>query len=388
MPHIEVDLKREGGKITSLQLIQRNATPTMNLWDQDLQVVMVKNGAADTFSVNLNNRSLTMTETRFLPAPDYLLPNGAGIGYGYFELDTESLSYLANNVQNTADAYQKSVVWLSLWEAFLRRKIDPATLLNMLENDLSKEQESLGLDSRLGYLETVFWGFTKPEKRIEIAPKWEGLLWDLLNKTTEKSRKKDLLDTYISIALSKEGVEKLRQLWQGNLVIEGLQLSKTDQTKLAYELAVRDVADASEILKIQLSRLDNPDRKMEMEFVIPALSSNEKERDAFFETLKNKENRKHESWVLQALEYLHHPLRAATSEKYILSSLELMEEIKATGDIFLPPRWISTTLDGHQTAAAVATVRDFLAARQDYDFRLKNKILMGADMLFRKGKGD
>ncbi|MFT5910280.1 MAG: aminopeptidase N [Paraglaciecola sp.] len=386
MPHVEVDLRRDGGKITSLQLIQRNATATMNLWDQDLEVLMVKNGKTTNFSVNLDNRSLTMTETRDLPAPDYLIPNGKGIGYGYFELDDESLSYLANNVQNIEDDYHKSVVWLSLWEAFLRQKIDPATMLIMLENDLPKERESLGLDSRLDYLKTVFWGFISPEKRKEIALKWETLIWDLMEETTQQSQKKALLDTYISIALSNRGVQKLRQLWQGDWEIKDLELSKSDRTKLAYELAVRDVKDASEILALQLSRLENPDRKLEMSFVIPALSDDAEERDAFFETLKNKDNRNHESWVLQALEYLHHPLRAKNSERYILPSLELMEEIQVTGDIFFPRRWISVTLAGYQSKVAGQTVRDFLAARPDYNFRLKNKILMGADMLFRKGK--
>jgi aminopeptidase N len=386
MPHIEVDLKRRDGEIKSLQLVQRNATAAMNLWDQDLEVLMVKNRKTTTFPVNLDNRSLTMTETRNLPAPDYLIPNGKGIGYGYFELDDESLNYLANNIQNEPDDYLKSVIWLSLWEAFLRQKIDPATMLKMLENDLPKERESLGLNSRLGYLETVYWGFISPEERKEIALKWETLIWDLMEKATQQSQKKALLDTYISISLSNRGIQRLRQLWQGDLDINDLELSNSDRTKLAYELGVRDVRDASDILKIQLSRLENPDRKLEMSFVIPALSGDEAERDAFFETLKSKDNRSRESWVLQALEYLHHPLRAKTSEKYILPSLELMEEIQATGDIFFPRRWISVTLAGHQSKAAGQTVRDFLAAQPDYNFRLKNKILMGADMLFRKGK--
>ena len=162
MPHIEVDLKRRGGKITSLQLVQRNATTEMNLWDQDLEVLMVKNGKKTTFPVNLDNRSLTMTETRFLPEPDYLIPNGKGIGYGYFELDDKSLNYLANNIQNEPDDYLKSVIWLSLWEAFLRQKIDPATMLKMLENDLPKERESLGLANRLGYFCLLY---TSPSPR-------------------------------------------------------------------------------------------------------------------------------------------------------------------------------------------------------------------------------
>ena len=96
-----------------------------------------------------------------------------------------------------------------------------------------------------------------------------------------------------------------------------------------------------------------------------------------------KKNRSVEPWVVDAVAYLHHPLRTDESFDYLLPSLVLMEEIKATGDIFFPRQFISATLGGHQSLEAAQVVRDFLAERPDYPFRLKNKILMAADLLFR-----
>ena len=61
-----------------------------------------------------------------------------------------------------------------------------------------------------------------------------------------------------------------------------------------------------------------------------------------------------------------------------------MEEIQATGDIFFPRRWIGATLSGHQSPEAAAIVRTFLEERPDYPYRLRNKILMAADLLFRR----
>ena len=57
--------------------------------------------------------------------------------------------------------------------------------------------------------------------------------------------------------------------------------------------------------------------------------------------LRDPANREHEPWVLEALGYLHHPMVAKRSEHYILPSLEMLEEIKSTGDIFFPGSWIS-----------------------------------------------
>jgi aminopeptidase N len=86
----------------------------------------------------------------------------------------------------------------------------------------------------------------------------------------------------------------------------------------------------------------------------------------------------------EALGYLHHPMVAKRSEKYILPSLEMLEEIKSTGDIFFPGNWIRTTLAGHHSAGAKAIVDKFLDEHPDYPPDLKLKILQASDHLFRQ----
>jgi aminopeptidase N len=115
----------------------------------------------------------------------------------------------------------------------------------------------------------------------------------------------------------------------------------------------------------------------------PALSADPDVRDQFFARLSEVENREHEPWVLEAVRYLHHPLRAAYSQRYILPSLELLQEIQATGDIFFPKNWLDATLGGHNSSAAANVVRDFLQRQPDYPSRLRGKILQSADGLFR-----
>ena len=127
----------------------------------------------------------------------------------------------------------------------------------------------------------------------------------------------------------------------------------------------------------------NPDRKARFEFVMPAVSDQQDVRDRWFDSLKDVNNRRHEPWVLEGLQYLHHPLRAAQSEKYIPPSLGLLVEIQRTGDIFFPTRWMNATLAGHNSRTAAETVRRFLADQKDYPIRLRRIILQAADELFR-----
>lgn len=80
---------------------------------------------------------------------------------------------------------------------------------------------------------------------------------------------------------------------------------------------------------------------------------------------------------------LNHPLRRDHARRFILPSLELLEEIQRTGDIFFPARWTGAALGNHNAPEAAQEVRDFLGDRPDYPFRLKLKILQAADPLFR-----
>ena len=120
-----------------------------------------------------------------------------------------------------------------------------------------------------------------------------------------------------------------------------------------------------------------------LEFLAPSLSADVAVRDRFFASLADVANRETESWVLVALGNLHHPLRLSDGERYIGQSLALLEEIQVTGDIFFPMRWLDTTLRHHRSATAAATVRDFLAARPDYNEQLRMKIEQSAHMMFR-----
>jgi aminopeptidase N len=109
-------------------------------------------------------------------------------------------------------------------------------------------------------------------------------------------------------------------------------------------------------------------------------------RSNFFASLADPQRRETESWVLDALENLHHPLRTAQSQRFILPSLELLEEIQATGDIFFPTGWLRATLRHHHSDEALSQVDQFLAARPDYNPQLRMKILQAADPLRRANR--
>ena len=85
--------------------------------------------------------------------------------------------------------------------------------------------------------------------------------------------------------------------------------------------------------------------------------------------------------------YLNHPLRAASSKKYIVPALDLVPEIQRTGDIFFPKRWADASLAGYQSVQTAAEVRAFIDhLPADYPPRLRWVLLSAADPLFRASR--
>ncbi len=199
----------------------------------------------------------------------------------------------------------------------------------------------------------------------------------------EASRRKVYFEAFVDIAFTGAALEQAYQVWSGEATIENLPLSENDLIDMTQTLAVKLPARADSMVEIQLDRTENPDNARKLRFIAPSLSADPTVRDAFFESLADGENRQTESWVLDALANLHHPLNTGHSEKYLLPSLELLNEIQVTGDIFFPKRWLDETLGNYRSSSAVATVRNFLDERPDYNEQLRMKILQSAHMLFR-----
>jgi aminopeptidase N len=374
------------GAVGTLAFRQEDPDRLGRLWPQRLSPVLVFDDTARRFAVDHRRVEDTVTGAAGLPAPRFVLANGDGLPYGEFVPDSGSLAGLMAFLPRASDELVRAAGWLTLWDAMLSGRVPAAALLDVAFRVLETERSELTTQRVLGDLQDLLWRFVPSEVRVARAPATEAFLWGRVEGAPTRSLKAAYFGAYRSLALSPGALARLERLWRGTERIPGLPLAERDFTALAQALAVREVPAWKAILDAQEARIENPDRRARFAFVRPALSADTIERDAFFEGLRDPANREHEPWVLEALGYLHHPLRAARAERYIRSSLEMVEEIQRTGDIFFPLGWLSATLDGHNTPTAVATVRQFLDARPDLPPRLRGKVLQAADGLERAAR--
>ena len=298
-------------------------------------------------------------------------------------LDERSKSFLLGSLEDIEQPLLRAVSWLSLWDAVLEGELPPTRFLELVERALPIESVEQNVSLVLGYLETTYWKYLSALGRERVAAGLEEMLWHQVVVSDSVSERAAYFRAYRGIASTEGAVERLYTVWQDDDFVPGLTLTERDLTTLALELAVRGVDGAEDILLTQLERIENGDRRAEFEFIMDAVSAVPSDRDKFFSQLTDVSNRERETWVLRGLQYLHHPIRAEEAERYLSESLELLEEIQRTGDIFFPERWLGSTLSGHQTVSAATIVQDYLATHPELPGRLRLKVLQAADSLFR-----
>jgi aminopeptidase N len=384
-PIISTDLRVEDGRIAGLALVQKDPVAARGLvWNQRLQVVIGWRDGTRSFAAHLKSDRVEIPEARGLTRPLFVLPTGEGLGYGGFVLDAATIDYLLTGLPAIEDPLTRGAAWVTLWDQMLDGRASPDALVDLALRALPLESDEQNVERILGYTRQAYWRFLDAAARHRVTPALESAFRAGLDAAPSSSLKSAWFSALRDTARSPSTLRWLEGVWRKQIEVPGLTLAEPDYITLALELAVREVPGWKEILDGQEQRTANPDRRARFVFVRPALSPDPAVRRTFFDSLKDVKNRRREPWVLEGLAYLHHPLRAADSERYIRPALDMLPEIQRTGDIFFPTRWTNATLGGHSSTSAAQTVKQLLdSLPTGYPDRLRRIILSSADDLFR-----
>ncbi|QXV65622.1 aminopeptidase [Mucilaginibacter sp. 21P] len=378
-PVIEADVSYSNGKISKLTLAQHPESGPNRIWPQAFDITLVYPNGQQTIPVNLNAQKIQVSLANGKPKPIYIIYNSNGMGYGVFPVE-KALDPAQFALQSPV---QRASVYINLYENMLNgRGYSPAQLMALFGHGLQTEKEETNLRMLTGYISNIYWEFINTTERTNIVVGLEKALWSAVQSQSLSNNKKILFGTYQNIYTSEAAAKEIYNIWKTQTPPKGVKLTEDDYTGLAFTIALKSDT-VTNVLKQQEERITNTDRKKRIEFLMPALSLNVKERDSFFHSLKDRKNRAKEAWVLSALGYLHHPLRQKTSIKYIPESLNMLAEIQATGDIFFPQGFINATFGNYQSKEAAIMVRDFIKTHPDLNPKLMGKLSQGVDNLVR-----
>ncbi|HEX2631140.1 MAG TPA: M1 family aminopeptidase [Chitinophagaceae bacterium] len=381
-PVISYSLLEKDGKVSGLTLTQKGEYELPGIWKQHFNIGFVYPDSIHTIPVNMDADSIHV-RLEGLKVPAFILFNSTGSGYGSFPVDKKMLS----NFSLLKDPLLRATAYINIYEKALDGEtVSPAELLQLYTTNLNSENEDLVIARMTRQMRNIFWQFMSPVQRTAIAKTIEPQIWNSIATTDLLSKKRTLFQLLVSIGITDNSVDRIYSIWDSQKNEQGIQLAEPDYTTAAAELAIRKPANADSILAKQLRRITDKDRKADFEFYIPSLSANTAIRDSFFTTLLDKKNRKKENRAATTLEYLNHPLRNNWGIKYLRPSLDVLEEVQSTGDIFFPTAWLQATFGYYQTAQAAGIVKEFLDQHPDYNPNLKAKLLQETDDLFRAQK--
>lgn len=304
----------------------------------------------------------------------YWIPNTDGRGYGWFRPDSESLRYIMEHWREYAQTRRMSLL-MTLYENSWHGTLDRKSFIDWCGSNILSEQNPLILSSLISYAvnETLRYEGGCPE------------FTDCLRSiATDQSRNHELrllaFRQYYKSAQGNEQLEELYSIWNDQQAYPTLELGESDFTDLSCQLMVAFPDRAREIADVQSERIINPDRKETFQMLCLAASPDPDVRNALFASfLESPQNRRPESRVLSALALLCHRNRREEALAYIVPSLDALEEIQKTGDIFFPGDWCNVLLKNQQNDMATKIVDDWLSSHPEVNPLLATKILQALD---------
>lgn len=368
-PVFDYDIK--GGQLIITQAPERGPDA---VWPQQFSVVAFYPDSSSTIHITMNSTSVSVP---LATKPISLLFNADGTGYGLFP------GSINDHIHQLTNPLQRAAAYINAYENMLaNRGIKADQLLDFFITGLSKETNELNLRTICGYTGNVYWNFSTPAQRAAKNRILEEALRTAIAQQSSTNNKKLLFKTLQEVYESSTAASYFYNIWRTQKAPDSIKLTEDDYTSIAISIALKSDT-AGTLLQEQLERITDPDRKARLRFLVPSLSADSTVRDDFFRSLSDISNRRKEPWVAAALSYLNHPLRQKTFIKFLPASLNMLEEIQRTGDIFFPQNWLSAIFSNYQSAEAWQIADGFLNNHPGYNPLLKAKILQTTDNLHR-----
>ncbi|MBS7253010.1 M1 family aminopeptidase [Flavobacterium branchiicola] len=369
-------------RIKEFMIVQEAEGKSVNIWPQIFQIGFVYANEVKVVTANIINKDLIIKEAVGLEKPLAIIYNYNGFGYGVFPLEGNDLNYIAG----LKDEVARASAYSNLYENMLIGNSAPDKAFDCFFKGIQTEENELVLRMISNNVNTIYWRFLTEKQQKKVQKQLEEILYSRLQTNLSANIKKTLFGLFSSIGYSDSAKAKLYQIWNKEMVIQNLKLNEDDYTNLAMNLAIFEHEKADEILEKTRTTITNPDKKKRFEFLLPSLSKDESVRNRFIESLKDDANREKESWVSVGLSSVNHPLRQESAQKYLRFSLDLVDEIQRTGDIFFPKDWLDNTVGRYSSKYAFDEVQRFLKENPNFSPILKRKLFQATDLLYRAQK--
>ena len=343
------------------------------VWRQKFQIKLIYDlGTSRTLTVDMDKPTVSF---KVVKAPDYIIPNYDGRGYGNFTVDDNYAKKLPLRLITTRNDLNRQCLLQTIHDNYLMGNITPS-YFGELYRMMIKEKNPLIMSTAIDHMFKIASDMT-----IEQRKTLELCMMDLLGENRSKECRLLIIRKLAANAISKEVLDKIAKILYAH---NDPLFNEHDYMDMAYRLAIVRPDQRHDILKKERAHLKTEELRNEFDYVSQACNPNAEARTKVFNNLLKPENRKHEPWALHLLRLLNSDVYEPQSNDYIAASIKSLPYIQQTSDIFFPGNWMKALLSGHKSKEASWIVENTLKSESGLSENLRNKVLEAAWVLMKQ----
>ncbi|MGA7148061.1 MAG: aminopeptidase N [Microbacterium sp.] len=167
--------------------------------------------------------------------PDLVLLNDEDLAYAKIRLDDLSLQTAIDHLGKISDPLARSLVWGAAWDQTRDAEASASDYVDLVLRNIGSETESTTVRTTLAQLQLAANAYVAPEKRSATREKVADALWELAQQADAGSDSQlQFVTAFATSAATGAQVEKVRQVRDGDVSFEGLEID----TDLSWQLLV------------------------------------------------------------------------------------------------------------------------------------------------------
>ncbi|WP_214467234.1 aminopeptidase N [Microbacterium flavescens] len=180
--------------------------------------------------------------------PDLVLLNDDDLAYAKIRLDGRSLQTAIDHLGKISDPLARSLVWGAAWDQTRDAEASASDYVDLVLRNIGSETESTTVRTTLAQLLLAANAYVSPEKRSVTGTKVADALWALAQAAEPGSDSQlQFVTAFASAAATSAQVEKVRQVRDGEVSFDGLEIDTDLSWQLLVALAAGGVVTEGEI---------------------------------------------------------------------------------------------------------------------------------------------
>ncbi|MCP2636745.1 aminopeptidase N [Microbacterium sp. HD4P20] len=180
--------------------------------------------------------------------PDLVLLNDDDLAYTKIRLDERSLQTAIEHLGNISDPLARSLVWGAAWDQTRDAEGSASDYVDLVLRNIGTETESTTVRTTLAQLQLAANSYVAPETRDATREKVADALWELAQSAEAGSDSQlQFVTAFASAAATSAQWEKVRQVRDGEVVFEGLEIDTDLSWQLLVSLAAGGLVTTADI---------------------------------------------------------------------------------------------------------------------------------------------